>query len=127
MRHRRTLEENLVILSDYPDNERLRETCVRQFLEHEDPSKALSLLNQVWYVLNEHEPGPLPCLCRGCVAHSEQTADLQGQPMVRDFARWKRRVLFYWLPEDLLSEKTHVRRSVSAELAHTIQTKKPKR
>ncbi|PTL82815.1 hypothetical protein [Vitiosangium sp. GDMCC 1.1324] len=63
--------------------------------------------------LTAHDPqGPLPCLCRRCLPASSEHAEAGGMAFTRNRVETKRRVLHYWLPDDLLPDAQQVAKSV---------------
>ncbi len=68
------------------------------------------------YHLDGHEKGKLPCLCQKCFSKAPERVEVDGEAFVRREARAKDRVLYYWLPETLVSSEKQVRFSVEKRM-----------
>lgn len=103
-------------LADQPDDLTCREQAARALARAGRHDEAVALLRDALIHLNAHDSGSLPCLCRRCLVASETAIELQGRRYVRDFVvaehEPRPRVLFYWMPDDLLDQQRRVRRSV---------------
>lgn len=103
-------------LADDPDNADLREQAARALTSEGRHADAVALLQEAFTHLNAHDPGSLPCLCRRCMTAEDVRARVGDTLFVRDFSVAGGRVLFYWLPEELLGQTHKVRRSVQGSL-----------
>jgi hypothetical protein len=76
------------------------------------------------YHLNAHATDVLPCLCMKCLEKSGERVVVDGEAFVRREARAKGRVLYYWLPEAILTGEKSVRiaieRRMKVQLADVI-------
>jgi hypothetical protein len=67
--------------------------------------------------LNAHEKAsPTPCLCRKCFSAAPESFQLGKLRLVRDCARAKGRLLWYWLPDSLEADRETIRRTVESRL-----------
>jgi hypothetical protein len=67
--------------------------------------------------LTAHEPNsPLPCLCKRCLPKAPEHASTGGMEFTRSQVEAEGRVLYYWLPNELLSEAPRVSQSVLGAL-----------
>jgi hypothetical protein len=63
--------------------------------------------------LTAHEPSsPLPCLCKRCLPKAPERAKTGGMEFTRSQVEAEGRVLYYWLPDELLPEAPRVSHSV---------------
>ncbi len=116
----------LETLDDHPEDVGLHERAARALEAESRAGEAVALLQGKFVHLNAHDPGVLPCLCRRCIVADDLTASADGNTFHRDFAisgaasakavAKRPRVLFYWIPENLLDRRQKVRRSVATGL-----------
>lgn len=66
--------------------------------------------------LTAHDRGPLPCLCRRCLDPLVVECEADGQRFRREFSVVGKRVLYFWLPVELLDDARVVQRSVGAAM-----------
>jgi hypothetical protein len=59
---------------------------------------------------------PLPCLCKRCLPHAPESASAQGMSFTRSHVEATDRVLYYWLPNELLPAAPEVSKSVRGAL-----------
>lgn len=103
-------------LADDPESAELREKAARALAEEGRHAEAIALLEEGFTHLNAHDPGSLPCLCRRCITAEEVRTRVGDATFVRDFTVAGGRVLFYWVPEELVGQLPRVRRSVHGSL-----------
>ena len=113
-----TLLRELAVSVDEPG---LRERAARALMRENRHAEAIAVLRTKLAHFNAHEPGALPCLCRRCLRPDEARTTLQGTEFIRDFTVASGRVLFFWLPADLLDQAQQVERSVNAELRSRLR------
>ena len=111
-----TADELLAELESRPEDQALCERCARALVAAGRPAEAVAVLQAGFIHFNAHEPGSLPCLCRRCIVGDQVTTEAQEMTFRRDFVTASGRVLWYWMPEDLVPEKRRVRRSVEVGL-----------
>jgi hypothetical protein len=70
---------------------------------------------RIWH-LNAHESGPLPCLCKKCLAKAPERTEVDGTAFVRREATAKDRILYYWLPETSVAEQKAVRYAIEQRM-----------
>jgi hypothetical protein len=67
--------------------------------------------------LTAHEPdSPLPCLCKRCLPKAPERATAKGMAFTRSRVEAADRVLYYWLPDELLPDAARVSQSVLGAL-----------
>ncbi|WNG56191.1 hypothetical protein F0U59_16525 [Archangium gephyra] len=66
--------------------------------------------------------GPLPCLCRRCLARSGERAEAGGMSFLRTRVEAEGRTLFYWMPEELQPDTEQVAKSVQNVLAARLRS-----
>jgi hypothetical protein len=107
-----TVEARLAALQAAPKNFALRERAALALTREDRHDDAIKLLREGLIVFNAHSKAPLPCMCKKCLKPGATTAEASGVVFQRDFAVAHGRVLFYWVPDELVSERTRVRNSV---------------
>jgi hypothetical protein len=75
--------------------------------------------------LAAHDGTELPCVCKRCLRPEHAVATVDGVRFHREFATQRNRVLFFWLPADLLPERDAVRRSVALAMRQRIEARRP--
>ena len=107
-------------LQTSPEDPALRERAARALVHEGRAGDAVALLQQGLIHLNGHDPGALPCLCRRCIVPVESAVVVGGMTFQRDFViaagEPRGRVLFFWLPDELVPQIRRVRRSVGTGL-----------
>jgi hypothetical protein len=67
--------------------------------------------------LTAHDPDSrLPCLCKRCLPQAPERAKTGGMEFTRSKVETEGKVLYYWLPDELLPKALDVSKSVLAEL-----------
>jgi hypothetical protein len=67
--------------------------------------------------LTAHEPeSPLPCLCKRCLPKAPGCAKAGGMEFTRTKVDTEDKVLYYWLPDELLPQAPEVSKSVLGAL-----------
>ncbi len=67
--------------------------------------------------LTAHDPeSPLPCLCKRCLPSAPERAAKGGMEFTRSRVEAEDRVLYYWLPDELLPKAPEVSKSVLGAL-----------
>ena len=85
---------------------------------------ALALLAPFINFTGHEEGGPLPCLCKTCIATAPLRAETAGVAFTRSFAISGTRVVHYWLIEELEEQRTEVKRSVGEALKNKLKRKR---
>jgi hypothetical protein len=111
-----------------PDDARLREKAARALERAGRSEAATRLLSERLINLVKHDAGaPLPCLCKDCLVPTVDRVTVEGAEYKRAFVVLQGRVLFYWLPIELLEDEPRVRRSVKAEGdIHMLKIRSPR-
>lgn len=65
---------------------------------------------------NGHEVSALPCLCKRCFRADVDHVEKDGMRFRREKVEDGRRVLYFWMPEELASQEKEVRRAVQVRL-----------
>ncbi len=65
---------------------------------------------------NGHEVSALPCLCKKCFRDEVDHFEKDGMRFRREKVEEGRRVLYFWMPEELASQEKEVRRAVQVRL-----------
>lgn len=95
-----------------PANAELRARCAEALERRGSPEQAQAVLAAL-VNLTCHDPaGPLPCLCKRCLARAPLEAAAEGLVFRRTFAVSGSHVLHFWVPEDLAADRAEVRRAV---------------
>lgn len=119
-----TADSLIAKLGEQPDDMGLCERAARALEVEERAAEALALLQQAFIHLNAHDPGILPCLCRRCIVPGELTTTAKGGTFHRDFvvagSEPRPRVLFFWIPAELMGQRRRVRRSVQSGLRSRV-------
>jgi hypothetical protein len=63
---------------------------------------------------------PLPCLCKRCLPQSPERAETGGMSFTRSKVETEGRVLYYWMPDELLPQASAVSQSVLGALMARI-------
>jgi hypothetical protein len=85
----------------------------RDLVDQGKSADAVARLSETGVFFARHDTaGSLPCLCRRCLRATSTTAESKGIAFVRDFVVVRRRVLFYWMPEELARDAAKVRASM---------------
>jgi hypothetical protein len=119
----------LLTLRDLPEDAGLREQAARALLAEGRPQEAVAVLKQGFANLTAHEAGSgdgaggLPCLCRSCLDPGRTTAQAGDMIFVREFTAHAGRVLYFWMPQELLPEQAEVRRAVQVAMAARLKRK----
>jgi hypothetical protein len=72
---------------------------------------------------NGHEVSALPCLCKRCFRADQVEVEKDGSRFRREKVEDGRRVLYFWMPEELAAQEKEVRRAVQVRLRE--QQKRP--
>ncbi len=108
-------------LTDQPDDLARRERAARALLEDDRADEAVKLLRERLVHLNRHEKKPpLPCLCPKCFKPAASLTD-DGATYHLEFAIADGRVLYYWLPAEILDQRSTVSNSVRGSLQQHFQ------
>lgn len=109
-------DQLLKALRATPEDAGLRERAARACIRAESPERVPELLAGHFIHLNAHDLGPLPCLCKACLAGELHAASTDGTGFVRDFAIAEGRILYFWLPETLNTQRKRVVGSVASNM-----------
>lgn len=108
-----------------PGDEALRQRAATALAEADRWPEAAKVLDALRN-LTAHDPSSLPCLCRRCLpregagAGRRPEADLDGMRFRVEFAVAAGRVLYFWMPDELLAQRRQILRSVEADLAQRL-------
>jgi hypothetical protein len=120
----RSVDELLQAVQQKPEDEGKRERAARALEAQGRPAEAVALLTERLVNLTAHEGPPLPCLCRQCLEPAQTRSEHGGMTFTRDFSVARGRVLFYWVPAQLVGDAARVRRSVAQVMDENL---KPRR
>ena len=67
------------------------------------------------------DDSPLPCLCQRCYASSPETVEVQGGTYLRAQAIAQGRVLWFWVPAELIDQLPAVIESVAARMQKSLK------
>jgi hypothetical protein len=113
----------LTELDARPKDESLREKAAHALANEGRHAECVALLSTLRN-LTAHDPGPVPCLCKRCLTEGTFTAESGGMKFVRDFAVQDGRVLWYWVPRELL-ERGPVHPSVKESMKKRLTKARP--
>jgi hypothetical protein len=116
----------LASLAMRPDDVETRRRAAEMLEQSGQIEQALGLLAPFVNFTGHEEGGPLPCLCKRCVAQAPLRAETDGVPFQRAFAISGTRVLHYWLADELAGDRAEVRRSVGEALRQRLKRKRKK-
>jgi hypothetical protein len=78
------------------------------------PAASSPASNEIHF--NGHEVSALPCLCKKCFRPDVVEVEKDGMRFRREKVEEGRRVLYFWMPEELASQEKEVRRAVQVRL-----------
>ena len=117
----KTLTELRESLVNSPNDYSLRERLAKRLEQSGEGKASIELLLEKFVNLCEHEPRNQDCLCKNCFQLEKDSMNVGQQEFIRDYVTCQGRVLFYWLPVELLGDKQRVRYSVKASLLQRLQ------
>ena len=115
--------------SEKPNDARLRLRAADALAEAGRWSEAVRVLEAALVNVTAHDDAGQPCLCRRCLPReggARPAIEQDGTRLRLEFAEAEGRVLYYWMPEELVAERRRVARSVAADLAQGLK-KRPRR
>lgn len=117
----KTLTELRESLVKSPNDYSLREQLAKRLEQSGEGKASIELLLEKFVNLCEHEQYNQHCLCKNCFQLEKDSMLVGQQEFIRDYVICQGRVLFYWLPVELLGDKLRVRHSVKASLFQRLQ------
>lgn len=112
----------LKALQSQPKDETLRFKAAGALKNEGKHGQAARLLIDGLINLTGHDDDILPCLCKRCIRLDEGEASADGHDFEREFAVSNGRVLFYWVPREILNRNA-VAHSVAARMKKRLTKK----
>ena len=81
--------------------------------QHDD---AIELLAPLVNLTGHDDDAGLPCLCKKCLGAAPRTAEASGMTFHRAFVVVGKRVLHFWILDELKGDRDTIRASVAATL-----------
>jgi hypothetical protein len=116
----------LVRLINAPEDATVRRNAIDALDARGLRDEAASLLGAFVNFTGHDDAAPLPCLCKLCIARAPTTAALDGLTFTRAFAIHETRVLHYWFPDELATDRAEVKRAVGEQLRARLTRKRRK-
>jgi hypothetical protein len=113
----------LVRLVNAPDDADSRRKAIDALDARGLRTEAASLLHSFVNFTGHEESPPLPCLCKRCLPTAPTTASADGLAFSRAFVVSGTRVLHFWLPDELASDRAEVKRAVGEQLRTRLHRK----
>ncbi|MEZ4360598.1 MAG: hypothetical protein R3B48_10470 [Kofleriaceae bacterium] len=98
-----------------------RAAAATALAERGDLARAQLLLAPLVNFTAHEEDAPLPCLCKACLPRAGTAATLEGVSFHRSFVVSGRRVLHFWMIDELAEQRREVRRAVGESLRRRIK------
>lgn len=114
----------LVRLVNAPDDAETRRKAIDTLDARGLRYEAASLLGGFINFTGHEERPPLACLCKTCLPSAPATATADGLAFTRVFVVSGTRVLHFWLPDELATDRVEVKRAVAQQLQTRLARKR---
>lgn len=110
-------------LNAHPDDQKLRFKAAQALRNEGKHGPSARLLIDGLTNLTGHDDDILPCLCKRCIKLDVANASAEEHEFEREFAVTMGRVLFYWVPREILGRNA-VANSVTARMKKHLSKKR---
>ena len=104
--------------------DRALEAEARALFDAGVPGTGITLLATRAIMFAKHVQEGLPCLCQRCLNPALDRAEFGGIEFARDFVVCEHRVLFYWMPAELLADAKRVRSSMRGRVKQRLHARR---